>query len=344
MKTHEWSPNTRSKILGLYQGKRHSLQDITHILNIPKTSVYNIKKRATAISKPRIGRPKKLTPRDMRRIIAHIRINRITRRLTLTQLIRALDLEVHENTLQRVLNEIGYKWRVARRRPFLNKRDRKRRLKFARKHLYWTIEDWSRVLFSDEIFIKLFMERNSGDRVWRKEDEVFHPDCIHYKKHSQGMRNIFWEVFRKGKMGSGVFFNLNRGQTVDSVIYRDQILLGPLKEFWMESFLDVNQPIVMEDNTPVHKDVCVQTRKDLGMITLEHPPNSPDLNPIEIIWEHMKDIIGKDYSEVSSMQEMRRIVHELWDGYSNDKWDSLIESMPERMRKVIKAKEGSIDN
>ena len=72
----------------------------------------------------------------MRRIIAHIRINRITRRFTFIQLIRALDLEVHENILQRILNEIDYKWRIAHRRPFLNKYDRKRRLKFARKHLY----------------------------------------------------------------------------------------------------------------------------------------------------------------------------------------------------------------
>ena len=131
---------------------------------------------------------------------------------------------------------------------------------------------------------------------------------------------------------------------MDFVMYRDQILLGSLKEFWMESFLDVSQSIVMEDNASVHKDVYVQIRKNLGMITLEHSPNSPDLNPIEIIWEHMKDIIEKDYSEVSSMQEMRRIIHELWDDYSNDKWDSLIESMPERMRKVIKVKGDSIDN
>ena len=58
----------------------------------------------------------------------------------------------------------------------------------------------------------------------------------------------------------------------------------------------------------------------------------------------MKDIIGKNYSEINSMQEMRRIIHELWDNYSNDKWDSLIENMPERMRKIIKVKRGSIDN
>ena len=122
---------------------------------------------------------------------------------------------------------------------------------------------------------------------------------------------MFWRVFRKGKIDSEVFFELKKRQTVNFVVYQDQILLSLLRDFWTESFLDVNEPIVMEDNAPVHKGVCIQTRKDLGMITLEHPPNSPDLNPIETIWGHIKDIIVKDYSHVSSAQEMKRIVLEL---------------------------------
>ena len=153
---------------------------------------------------------------------------------------------------------------------------------------------------------------------------------------------MFWSVFRKGKIGPGVFFDLDKGKKVDSVIYRDQILLGPLKEFWEESFLDINDPIVMEDNAPVHKGVCIQTRKDLGMITLDHPPNSPDLNPIETVWGDMKDTVAKNYAEISSVQELKRIVQMLWDDYPDDKWDSLIESMPDKMRKVIAAKGGSI--
>jgi hypothetical protein len=68
---------------------------------------------------------------------------------------------------------------------------------------------------------------------------------------------MFWGVFRKGKMGPGVFFDLAKGEMVDSVIYRDQILLGPLQQFWEESFEGISCPIVMEDNAPVHKKVCI---------------------------------------------------------------------------------------
>jgi transposase len=343
MKTHEWPSSTRWEVLGLCKGNRHSLQDITHITNVPKSTVEDIKQRKTGVSKPRTGRPKKVSPRTIRQLIRFIRINKATRRFSLTQLKKIFRLNVHENTIQRALNEAGYNRRIARRCVFLNKRDRARRLKFAKEHLHWTVEDWKRVLFSDEMGVKLFMERNSRDWVWRKKGEEYHPDCINYRKRPQGTGIIFWGVFRKGKMGPGTFFDLEKGEKVNSVIYRDQILLKPLKEFWEESFLDVNDPIVMEDNAPVHKGVCIQARKDLGMITLEHPPNSPDLNPIETIWADMKDIIAEDYAEVSSVQELKWIVQRLWNDYPDDKWDSLIESMPDKMKKLVAARGGSIE-
>ena len=117
-------------------------------------------------------------------------------------------------TIQRALNEAGYKRRIARRCVFLNKRDRERRLKFANEHLHWTAEDWKRVLFSDEMSVKLFMERNSRDRVWRKKGEKYHRDCINYRKRPQGTGIIFWAVFRKGKMGPRVFFDLEKGERI----------------------------------------------------------------------------------------------------------------------------------
>ena len=50
---------------------------------------------------------------------------------------------------------------------------------------------------------------------------------------------MFWGVFRKDKMGFRVFFELKKGEKVNSTIYRDQILLGSLLQFWEESFEDI---------------------------------------------------------------------------------------------------------
>ena len=90
---------------------------------------------------------------------------------------------------------------------------------------------WATVLFCDEMSVKLFMERKTREYVWRKANEEFHPDCINYSKWPQGTDLMFWGAFRKGRIGPGVFFDLAKGEKVNLTTYRDQILLGPLKEF-----------------------------------------------------------------------------------------------------------------
>jgi len=80
---------------------------------------------------------------------------------------------------------------------------------------------------------------------------------------------MFWGVFRKERIGPRVFFDLKKGQSVDSAVYLNQILLKPLQQFWEKFFEDIRVPIVMEDNAPVHKKVCIPVRTKLGMTVLE---------------------------------------------------------------------------
>ena len=96
--------------------------------------------------------------------------------------------------------------------------------------------------------IKIAMERLSVMWVWRKSDEKFHKDCVEPRKRSSGDM-MFWGAFRKGKMGSGLFFDLQGKAKINSTVYRDQVLLGSLKKFREESLIDIPDPIVMEDDS-----------------------------------------------------------------------------------------------
>jgi len=55
-------------------------------------------------------------------------------------------------------------------------------LKFAKEYKDWTVKDWAKVLFSNEMVIKLFMKQHARDYIWRKADEELHPDCINYER------------------------------------------------------------------------------------------------------------------------------------------------------------------
>ena len=338
-KKFDWSPKKRSRVLALIDGGRHSIREIGDIIGIPKSTVHDIKTRNVATTKPKSGRPKLLTIHDKRRIHRYIQKSKISRREDCHSIIKALQLKVCANTLMSAILELGYTRSIARRRPLLKKLDMKRRLKFAREHRDWTIEDWKRIIFTDEMSIKVGQERASRVFVWRKKGEEYHKDCVNERKRSTGGM-MFWGAFRNGKMGPGLFFKLEKGQKINSTVYRDQILLGPLKTFVEESRSEISEPIVMEDNAPVHKGACNEARKGLNWGSYEHPPNSPDLNPIEHIWAYIKDQSTRYYSHITSQIEMQRVVQEIWNNFMNTKWDGLIASMPARMKAVIAAKGG----
>ena len=145
--------------------------------------------------------------------------------------------------------------------------------------------------------------------------EEFHKDCLDLRKRSTGTGMMFWGAFRTGKIGPGLFFHLEQGQKITSTVYRDQILLGPLKTFVDESRNDIPDPIVMENNAPIHKDTCKQPRQTLKCPIYEHPPNSPDLNPIENIWAWMKRQITLKYKDITSQKEMKKVALEMWNNF-----------------------------
>ena len=139
-------------------------------------------------------------------------------------------------------------------------------------------------------------------------------------------------------MGPGLFFQLKTGEKINLTVYRDQVLFGPLKMFYDESRSKIPEPIVMEDDAPVHKGASKKPQEDLKWTTYLHLPNSPDLNPIENIWAWMKHEINTKYMYITSKAEMQRIAMEMWENFGDDKWNGIIESMPARMKAVIKAK------
>lgn len=69
------------------------------------------------------------------------------------------------------------------------------------------------------------------------------------------------------------------------------------------------------------------------------PPFPPDLNPIEAVWNWMKDWIQEKYPEDQqlSYDQLRAIVRAAWDAIPGDFLNDLINSMQARCQAVIEA-------
>jgi len=95
----------------------------------------------------------------------------------------------------------------------------------------------------------------------------------------------------------------------------------------------------MQNNAPGH--AANYTRDDLQDrgIRVDWPSYSPDLNPIEAVWNIMRDWIQEHYDNQDklSYNTLRNAVKKAWDAVTPKQLDELIDSMSARCQAVIDA-------
>ena len=94
---------------------------------------------------------------------------------------------------------------------------------------------------------------------------------------------------------------------------------------------------LVEDGDPSHgmrKRGSAQRARDDNWITnIEHPPNSPDLNPIEGIWLILKERVRQ--RTWHSIAELKQVVQEEWRKIDQNEIRARIVEMPWRCRRLV---------
>ncbi|GBL80301.1 hypothetical protein AVEN_92224-1 [Araneus ventricosus] len=94
-----------------------------------------------------------------------------------------------------------------------------------------------------------------------------------------------------------------------------------------------------QDNDPKHNaHICRFWALYHCPQVIRTPAQSPDLNPIENIWDHLNNSIRK--FKISSKNELREKLMSEWDKIEGHVCANLVKSMPKRLNEVIKCKGG----
>ena len=117
-----------------------------------------------------------------------------------------------------------------------------------------------------------------------------------------------------------------------------------LENGMVESFekLDMeDECYFQQDNDPKHTShYATQWFSDNNIAVLEWPAQSPDLNPIEHLWEHLKHQLQKYDTSPKGVHELWERVVEEWNEITTEVCQNLIESMPRWIKAIIKANGG----
>jgi len=321
-----------------------SARTIAGLVNCSKSTIRSTLLKSTerndGKSLHRSGRPKAYSKREERKII---RIIRTKPKLTYPQLKEEAGIDFSRRTLQRLLSVYNItKWRAAKR-PLLTQEHADMRLKWAKEHGIWDLDKWKYIIWSDECSIV----RGSGkERAWvfRTPSQKWEKQMIEPTPKGKGVSVMVWAAF-SGAGGRSELIILDRdfeskkhGYSANSYI---DVLEEAIPTLWEPGFY------FMQDNAPIHKaKKTMKWFEDRGILLLEWPPYSPDLNPIEHIWYELKKLVYEVNPDIDSLsgseemvrEELGKALKEAWDRIPQKHFDALWQSMEDRCKAVVEAK------
>lgn len=254
MKTRELSMGEKQAIVKLRkEGK--STRAIGQTLGIASTTIWKVlkKKETTGVLSNRrpTGRPRKTTVVDDRNIVRAVKKTPKTSVSDITNDLHSAGVKVSQSTVGRRLREQKYRGHTTRCKPLISCKNRKARLKFAKKYRDEPQKFCNTILWTDETKINLYQSDGKA-KVWRKKGTAYDPKHTSSSVKHGGGNVMAWACMAASGTGSLIFIDdvTDDGSSrMNSEVDRN-ILSANLRRNALK--LIVRKFIMQQDNDPKH--------------------------------------------------------------------------------------------
>ena len=134
---------------------------------------------------------------------------------------------------------------VKKKKPLVSSGHKKKRLAFALKYQHWTVEDWKRVIWSDETKINR-IGSDGQEYVWKKKGEGLIAREVQGIVKFGGGSLMIWGCI--GWNGVGILSEVEERMNAEQYV---AILQGLLQSM-QESGIPEDDIIFQQDNDPKH--------------------------------------------------------------------------------------------
>ena len=234
-----------------------------------------------------------------------------------SKLLKAGGPKVSRWTVERILKEKGYMKLIPKIVPPLTEDQKRKRVDWCQKYCTF---DFSKVCISDESTFQLYRTKL---RVWCKNRKTkgvpkYSPQVMVWGAISE--RGTTPLCFIKGTVNSEKYIEI-----------MNECLLETMSCLYPDGWT------FQQDNASCH--VSKKTKEWLAFMkiqVLDWPANSPDLSPIENLWQIVKNRL--EIEEPRTIAEWTAKISEIWDEVSPDLLKTYLGSMSRRMELCIAAK------
>jgi transposase len=326
MKTSELSPEQRAQIVVLSKNGMPQVCIAAQIgvsQQVVSYTLKSYKSNGSYSSAQRSGRPRVTTKRCdtmIRRVCSANptwSAKEISQEILSPPSVRTIQRRLHD--------EFNLIARRPAKKPLLSSKNIKDRIAFCRKYRHWTVDMWAKVLFTDEsMFHQFNVLRQYVRRPVNKRYDVRYTQPT--VKHSPSI--MVWGSFSGA--GKGNLHFLPKGVRMNAALYCEMLhsQLPPAME-------RLGSTILQQDGAPCHTAKATKNwLRDNNVHVLDWPGQSPDLNPIENLWQMMKRKIAQQ--QPSSIPHLKAIITNVWEnGITAADCKKLSDSMPSRVQAVL---------